>query len=75
MPLVEGEYQFTCTECDEGSIQVIHGPDDDDETGEPQLVWEQCEDCRGEGIVYVDEKAAAEWIESGYTPLRSPAGA
>ncbi|MEY9989175.1 DnaJ-class molecular chaperone [Streptomyces sp. V4I8] len=65
MALVAGEYEFTCSECDgDGSLQVIGS--------EGELVWDKCEDCRGEGSVRVDEDEAAEWIEVGHTPLRTP---
>jgi DnaJ-class molecular chaperone len=69
MELVPGEYEFTCCECDgDGSVQVIRGTDDD----EPGLVWDRCDDCRGEGTFIYDEKEAAEAIEAGRTPLRTP---
>jgi DnaJ-class molecular chaperone len=72
MALVEGEYEFKCSECNgEGSLQVIQ---EDEETGEPYLGWDRCDECRGEGTVCVDDEEAAEWIEVGHTPLRSPAG-
>ncbi|MFE7246088.1 hypothetical protein [Streptomyces sp. NPDC057580] len=69
MELVPGEYEFTCYECDgDGSLQVIRGTDDD----EPELVWDKCDECGGEGTVSYDEEEAAEAIEVGRTPLRRP---
>lgn len=74
MELVEGEYEFTCTDCDgDGSVQVLHGIIDE-ATGEPDLVWDKCDDCHGEGTVRVDDEEAAEKIEYGQTPIRTPAG-
>jgi DnaJ-class molecular chaperone len=68
MALVEGEYEFTCTECDgEGSLFTsveAEGPS-----------WVTCDDCRGEGTVCVDEEEAAEFIEVGHAPIRTPASA
>ncbi|MCX5174429.1 hypothetical protein [Streptomyces virginiae] len=65
MALVAGEYEFTCSECDgDGSLQVIGT--------EGELVWGKCDDCHGEGSVRVDEEEAAERIECGQTPLRTP---
>ncbi|WCN03675.1 hypothetical protein [Streptomyces sp. M92] len=65
MDLVAGEYVFACLECDgDGSLQVIDL--------EGQLVWERCFECHGEGVDYLDEEEAAERIDSGYTPLRTP---
>ncbi|WNI20266.1 hypothetical protein [Actinacidiphila sp. ITFR-21] len=74
MALVEGEYEFECDECDgDGSVQVIWAEvEDSDEVGP---AWAKCEDCRGEGVVWVDEKVAAEKILYGQTPIRTPAGA
>ena len=73
MALVEGEYEFTCDECDgDGSVQAVQGLIDE-ATGEPDLVWVQCEDCYGQGKVWVDEKVAAEKILYGETPTRTPA--
>jgi len=73
MALVEGEYEFTCTECDgDGSVQVLQGLIDE-ATDEPDLAWDTCDDCRGEGTVCVDDKEAAEKIEFGQTPIRTPA--
>jgi DnaJ-class molecular chaperone len=72
MALVEGEYEFTCDECNgDGSVQVIELVDED--TDEAQLVSEICEDCRGKGTVSVDETVAAEKILYGQTPIRTPA--
>jgi DnaJ-class molecular chaperone len=72
MALVEGEYEFTCSECNgEGSLQVLQGiykP-----TGEPDFGWARCDDCHGEGTVCVDDKEAAERIELGHVPIRTPA--
>lgn len=69
MELVPGEYEFTCYDCDgDGSVQVVQGTDDD----EPELVWDKCDDCRGEGTLIYDEEEAAEAIEVGRTPLRTP---
>ena len=76
MTLVPGEYEFTCSECHgDGSLQYVRAVVDEvgDETDEAELVWDRCDDCRGEGTVCVDEEEAAEWIEAGHTPLRSPA--
>ncbi|MEU9214484.1 hypothetical protein AB0D27_43125 [Streptomyces sp. NPDC048415] len=65
MALVAGEYEFTCSECDgDGSLQVIGT--------EGELVWDKCDECRGEGTVSYDELEAAEAIEVGRTPLRTP---
>lgn len=65
MALVAGEYEFTCSECDgDGSLQVIGT--------EGELVWDKCDECRGEGTVSCDEMEAAEAIEVGRTPLRTP---
>ncbi|MEV8455488.1 hypothetical protein AB0467_28665 [Streptomyces sp. NPDC052095] len=75
MALVEGEYEFQCDECDgDGSVQVLHGMLDE-ATDTPDLRWERCEDCHGEGKVWVDEQVAAEKILYGQTPTRTPAGA
>ncbi|MGW0014611.1 hypothetical protein ACWDVX_33285 [Streptomyces tendae] len=52
-------------------MQVIHPPDDKD--GEPTLGWGRCDDCFGDGKLLVDEKEAAEKIECGQTPTRTPA--
>jgi DnaJ-class molecular chaperone len=72
MELVEGEYEFTCDECKgDGSLQYVRA---DEETDEPDLVWDECDDCHGEGTVRVDEQVAAEKIEYGQTPIRTPAG-
>ncbi|MFD9042601.1 hypothetical protein [Streptomyces bottropensis] len=72
MALVEGEYEFTCDECDgDGSVQVIQAVDEDSD--EPELAWDKCEDCRGQGTVCVDEEVAAEKILYGQTPIRTPA--
>lgn len=74
MALVEGEYEFECDECDgDGSVQVIQAADEDSD--EAELVWDKCEDCRGQGTVWVDEKVAAEKILYGQAPIRTPAGA
>ncbi|WP_157744470.1 zinc finger-like domain-containing protein [Micromonospora viridifaciens] len=63
--LIAGEYVFECWECDgRGAIEVIV-----DEHG---LSQEDCSDCNGEGVQYVDEEEAAERIDGGYTPLRTP---
>ncbi|MEV0642324.1 hypothetical protein AB0I77_46910 [Streptomyces sp. NPDC050619] len=65
MELVPGEYEFPCYECDgDGSVQVIRGTDDD----EPELVWDKCDDCRGEGTFIYDEQEAAEAIEAHVFP-------
>jgi hypothetical protein len=37
-----------------------------------ELVWVTCSDCSGDGVVYVDEEDAADRIDTGYTPLRTP---
>lgn len=77
MALVEGEYQFTCDECKgDGSLQYVQAVVDEvgDETDEAELVWDKCDDCNGDGTVCVDEKVAAEKIQYGQTPLRTPAG-
>ena len=73
MPLVEGEYEFECSECHgDGSVQVLVGILDE-ATDTPDLRWETCEDCHGDGTVTVDEKDAAERIlELGHVPLRAP---
>lgn len=75
MELVAGEYEFTCTECDgDGSMQAVQLWDDsNDDTEEPNLVPVLCEDCHGAGTVRVDEEEAAEKIECGQTPIRTPA--
>ncbi|MER5916429.1 hypothetical protein ABT124_40085 [Streptomyces sp. NPDC001982] len=66
MALIAGEYVFACLECDgDGSLQVI----DLDGQG---LVWEDCFECHGEGVEYLDEEEAAERIDTGYMPLRTP---
>ncbi|MEU4013119.1 hypothetical protein [Streptomyces pseudogriseolus] len=73
MTLAEGEYEFTCDECDgDGSLQVVQPPEDEDD--EPTLVWERCDDCRGESRLLVDDKETAEKIRWGQTPTRAPAG-
>ena len=65
MALVPGEYVFKCLECSgEGSIEVI--------IGEDQTDWERCPDCGGAGEQIVDEEEAAERIDYGRTPLRTP---
>lgn len=65
MALVAGEYEFTCSDCrGDGSVQVV-GTDG-------ELHWDQCDDCRGVGSVCVDEEDAAERIDLGQTPLRTP---
>lgn len=72
MELVPGEYEFSCYECDgDGSVQVVHANDGE----EPELIWAKCEDCRGTGVFLYDETEAAEAIECGRTPLRTPPGA
>lgn len=72
MALAEGEYEFECDECHgDGNVQVIQIVDDD--TDEAGLVWDRCDDCRGQGKVVVDDKEAAEKIEYGQTPIRTPA--
>jgi hypothetical protein len=66
MALVPGEYTFECLECNgDGSIEV-----GDREYGDHE--WLTCPDCSGEGIELLDEEEAAERIDSGYEPLRSP---
>jgi DnaJ-class molecular chaperone len=66
MALVAGEYVFECLECNgEGSIEVFDVEQD-------QVVWVTCSDCSGEGVQYLDEEEAAERIDTGYTPLRTP---
>ncbi|MEV8248045.1 hypothetical protein AB0R01_30380 [Streptomyces rochei] len=71
MTLVAGEYEFTCDECDgDGNLQYIRITTEDDE---PELVWDKCDDCRGEGRLLVDEEEAAEKIRWGQTPTRTPA--
>ncbi|MFJ8727742.1 hypothetical protein [Streptomyces sp. NPDC093269] len=73
MALVEGEYEFTCDECNgDGSVQVIRATDEDSD--EAELVWDRCDDCRGQGTVTVDDEVAAEKIAYGQTPIRTPAG-
>ncbi|MFH8760336.1 hypothetical protein [Streptomyces atroolivaceus] len=65
MALVAGEYKFTCSDCQgDGSVQSI-GTDG-------ELYWDQCDDCLGAGSVDVDEQDAAERIDLGQTPLRTP---
>lgn len=65
MTVVPGEYVFKCLECDgEGSIEVI--------IGEDETVWERCPDCGGAGEQFVDDEEAAEYIDCGHTPLRTP---
>lgn len=65
MDLVAGQYEFPCLECDgEGSLQVI------DTAG--SLVSELCPECYGKGVQYLDEEEAAERIDSGFMPTRSP---
>jgi len=73
MTITPGEYEFTCSECrGEGSVQVLVGMIDE-ATDTPDLRWEKCEDCWGDGTVTVDETDAAERIlELGHTPLRTP---
>ncbi|GAA2768524.1 hypothetical protein GCM10010103_75660 [Streptomyces paradoxus] len=72
MELVPGEYEFTCTDCHgDGSVQVLRGIIDE-ATDEPDHYWDKCDDCRGQGTVCVDEEEAAEKIEYGQTPLRTP---
>lgn len=73
MTLIEGEYEFTCDECDgDGSVQVIQPPDDED-GGEATLGWGRCDDCFGDGRLLVNEVEAAEKIRWGQTPTRTPA--
>ncbi|MEU7338734.1 hypothetical protein [Streptomyces sp. NPDC007074] len=75
MALTEGEYEFTCDECNgDGSLQYIRAAVDEagDETDEAELVWDKCDDCYGDGTVTVDDKVAAEKIEYGQTPIRTP---
>ncbi|MEU4173667.1 hypothetical protein [Streptomyces sp. NPDC026589] len=74
MALVAGEYEFECNECEDGSVKVLHGMLDE-ATDTPDLRWETCDDCRGQGKVWVDEEVAAEKILYGQTPTRTPAGA
>ena len=63
--LVPGEYVFRCLECDgEGSIEVV--------IGEDETVWETCSDCGGTGEQILDEEEAAERIDCGHAPLRTP---
>lgn len=69
MTLTPGEYEFTCSECrGDGSLQGVTG----DENDEAVIVWIQCEDCHGDGTVCIDEEEAAERIELGHTPIRTP---
>jgi len=73
MELVEGEYEFTCDECKgDGSVQVLQGILDE-ATDQPDFRWDKCDDCHGDGTVCVDEQVAAEKIEYGQTPIRTPA--
>jgi DnaJ-class molecular chaperone len=66
MKLKPGEYAFKCIDCDGAeSVQMF-----DMEGG--QLVWEACPDCRGAGEVLLDEDEALEYIENGFSPLRTP---
>lgn len=68
MAVVPGEYVFTCGECDgEGQIEV-----GDRDYGD--LEWLSCPDCRGAGVVHVDEEEASELIDYGASPLRAPSG-
>ncbi|PSK57053.1 hypothetical protein B0E38_02584 [Streptomyces sp. 111WW2] len=67
MTLVEGEYEFTCDECN-GDGSVATGA----EAGEGPS-WVECDDCFGEGQLWVDETEAAEKIRWGQTPTRTPA--
>lgn len=68
MPVVPGEYEFDCGECEgEGSIEVI--------VSASRTEWRRCEDCHGEGVLSVDEEEAAEMIEwGGASPRSAPAG-
>ncbi|MFF1358730.1 hypothetical protein [Streptomyces sp. NPDC058297] len=71
MALVPGEYVFECDECDgDGSVQAV-GEDDEAPDG-CSLSWEKCEDCRGEGTMSLDEDEAAEAIDCGRTPIKTP---
>lgn len=75
MELVAGEYEFTCAECDgDGNLQYLRITTETEDDDEPELVWDKCDDCRGEGTVCVDEEEAAEKIKYGQTPIRTPAG-
>lgn len=68
MALAEGEYEFLCDERKgDGSVQVLVGMIDE-ATDTPDLRWEKCEDCFGQGKVWVDEIVAAEKMEYGQTP-------
>lgn len=68
MPVVPGEYEFTCAECEgEGEYGV-----GDKEYGDFELVT--CDRCYGDGKVIVDEDEAEELIELGATPDLAPAG-
>jgi DnaJ-class molecular chaperone len=56
--IAEGEtVRETCHEC-EG-------------VGAP-MVWMICQDCHGTAEIFVDEREAAELIDDGHTPLRTP---
>jgi hypothetical protein len=73
MALVAGEYVFECLECNgDGSIEVIEAIEGSDDEQDCQVVGEICSDCSGEGVQYLDEEEAAERIDTGYTPLRTP---
>jgi DnaJ-class molecular chaperone len=66
MDLVAGEYVFPCLECEgDGNLQVIAADGS-------QLVWERCFECSGEGVEHLDEKEAAERIDNGFMPIRTP---
>ncbi|MFG2359354.1 hypothetical protein [Streptomyces sp. NPDC048521] len=66
MNLVAGWYEFPCLECEgEGSFQVIAA----DGSG---LVSELCSECYGKGVQHLDEEQAAERIDNGFMPTRTP---
>ncbi|MFI2354593.1 hypothetical protein ACH5AG_07890 [Streptomyces anulatus] len=59
-PLLPGEYKFPCSECaGDGSVQI--GTDEDGPEDGPS--WVTCEDCWGQGVVYLDEEEATERLE------------
>jgi len=66
--LPEGEYVFTCGECEgEGQVELITGPKEDD------TEWHQCDECSGAGVIRVDDEEAAELILCGWEPDSRPA--
>lgn len=64
--LKPGLYVFTCSECD-GSGEIEVG---NKEYGDHDVI--ECDICHGSGELEYDEDEAAELIEEGWDPIRTP---